>query len=42
MREIRSYGSVRGVQSNLYPYRDPSSARAGFFCPSDEIQVAAH
>ncbi len=29
MREIRSYGSVRGVQSNLYPYRDPSSARAG-------------
>jgi hypothetical protein len=22
MREIRSYGSVRGVRSNPYPYRD--------------------
>lgn len=24
MRETRSYGSVRGVRSNLYPYRDRS------------------
>ena len=23
MREIRPYGSVRGVRSNPYPYRDP-------------------
>ena len=22
MREIRSYGSVRGVEGNHYPYRD--------------------
>ena len=24
MREIRSYGSVRGVPGNRHPYRDPS------------------
>ena len=24
MRETRSYGSVRGVRSNPYPYRDPT------------------
>jgi hypothetical protein len=23
MREIRSYGSVRGVAGDRYPYRDP-------------------
>ena len=23
MREIRPYGSARGVRSNPYPYRDP-------------------
>jgi hypothetical protein len=29
MREIRPYGSVRGVRSNPYPYRDipPSAAK---------------
>src|SRR6266704_4326731 len=44
MREIRSYGSVRGVQSNLYPYRDLASfARAGFFLLSvSEICVPGH
>jgi len=25
MREIRSYGSVRGVAGDRYPYRDPSN-----------------
>ena len=25
MREIRSYGSVRGVVGNRYPYRDLSA-----------------
>lgn len=30
MREIRSYGSVRGVRSNPYPYRDtPPTGAAG-------------
>ena len=28
MREIRLYGSVRGVRSNPYPYRDPPTADA--------------
>ena len=28
MREIRSYGSVRGVRSNPHPYRDRSKAAA--------------
>jgi hypothetical protein len=28
MREIRSYGSVRGVRSNPYPYRDQTTADA--------------
>jgi len=27
MREIRSYGSVRGVAGDRYPYRDPSKTR---------------
>ena len=27
MREIRSYGSVRGVPGNRHPYRDPTSQR---------------
>ena len=29
MREIRSYGSARGVPGNRHPYRDPSSQRRG-------------
>jgi hypothetical protein len=27
MREIRSYGSVRGVVGNRYPYRDSQAKR---------------
>jgi len=27
MREIRPWGSVRGVSGNRYPYRDPSERR---------------
>jgi hypothetical protein len=31
MRESRSYGSVRGVAGNRYPYRDPSSSSRGVY-----------
>ena len=29
MREIRSYGSVRGVVGDRYPYRDPQGRQRG-------------
>ena len=34
MREIRSYGSVRGVPGNRHPYRDPTKRcrRRGAAC----------
>jgi hypothetical protein len=35
MRETRSYGSVRGVRSNPYPYRDvPLPAQQRRFAPT--------
>jgi len=33
MREIRQYGSVRGVRSNPYPYRDEA--------PTEQVRSTA-
>jgi len=46
MREIRSYGSVRGVAGDRYPYRDPSKKQCGarkgllFFSRAQSAQSA--
>ena len=39
MREIRSYGSVRGVVGNRYPYRDLPVFRFRV-CAGDAISIS--
>ena len=40
MREIRSYGSVRGVVGDRYPYRDSQNAGAGTLLSLDWLRFA--
>jgi len=42
MRAIRSSGSVRGVRSNLYPYRDPLRQFACLHLPSFFLLEPTH
>jgi hypothetical protein len=39
MREIRTYGSVRGVPGNRHSYRDPSPAERWIFMSRIESHI---